>query len=576
MMNTANDPGRTGRVLAAFLAVFFLFLSFQLLVPLTSDDLCFKNHFQSLSGALSYAWQRYYIWDGRVGSYFINHTLLYLPHWITSLILALTPLLLITAVLMHALGPAWKEKLTWRHVLGTCVLLWLTVPSFGQVFFWRTGSPYSIIPIFFLFILWPYRLLLTERKSDGPLFLGAALLAAYAGLCDFSMSVAVAAITLAAGLYAFFCLKIRQVRLFIPPLFLLISFLFIYTAPGNSARVKDTAFLNSSFFQKLFSHLANQGEVQLLFLWPYVIAALAVILYLAGRRRQQSHTEWPWVPAISAFALFLAAQAAQMAYMLAPSAASRSYTSAAVLMLTAALTLYYSLDTLPVPRMATALKKCVWTIVIILSLVSVSSSLLKFYVNHTYIEDILAAVRSSPPGADLRVPPGPYRSDNYFFSGRSHQIQDNPADWMSRCFATYYGLSSIGLRGQELDMATPQGFEEALLEGTARDSVLTFSYNAPERFAGEPFILIFPKPPRHPFRWQVEKTFLPRLAGYGAVRRYIVNNYEKVIPVIQESGPQGVAGTALLPHLEHTDSGYILYKHGKEHILIPLEIRRQP
>ena len=586
---------RTNAIITTTFGLFAVFFLFQYLTPLTSDDYGFRALLTSPSAIVTQALRQFRDWDGRIGGYILNHTLLYLPHMATAIILSITPVCLIYLMNMHALGPVWKSRLTWKHLVFTFCLLWLSIPVFGQVFFWRTGTFYSITPMLALLFLWPYRVLAERGVEKNTLYGWLVLLALPVGLSEFTTGIVTALLALlAAGLHS---VKKKQCRIlpFLPPVVLLICFFIMYSAPGNMRRAQmimgDTPF---SHWNTIIAHLARQDQVQSFYLWPYLLMALCAFLLWrfnnstpsAGTGRGESRfPSWrsrlaqlfkePSVSGATVF--FLAAQAAQLAFLFAPSPAKRAYTPSIIFMIIAALTFFYSSSALLEQARSKLARwfRIFWVPAVAACFFTLCMAVIMFYQTRVFDAMCNRIIAQAGPGARLCLPPAPYPSDQYLFCGRELRVHDDPDHWMNGAFAAYHKLESVALCRQNFAMKGAAGQNTGSFNGLVTDSMLTFEYVPAPENAATPFVFAFHYPQSNPFRIYLE-SFLQRHLGQTRLfKRIVSNRYQKVFPEIDEVSGERILGRAAMPHLEHASTGYILHYDGdiKNIVaLVPLDL----
>lgn len=134
---------------------------FIYLTPWAADDYNYgADNIFSLTKILSDEYIQYFSWTGRSIAHIIARLLLQFPEVHTFL----TPLIFCSLILIiHILayGMTWKEHLSASKIFLIFALLWIGIPSFGTVFFWKTGAANYCYTLFFASVfLIPYRFLL--------------------------------------------------------------------------------------------------------------------------------------------------------------------------------------------------------------------------------------------------------------------------------------------------------------------------------------------------------------------------------------------------------------------------------
>lgn len=171
-------PARRGRfsaVAAAALAAYGLLVWFCAHTPYISDDYVFSRGTEqpfaeimagapvrpqeqaSATDVFRRPLQMYGSWDGRIGIYLVFGGILALPGWVYA---AVTPLLILGAafcLLLHVYGTSWRTELTASGLLLALGMLAVGLPSFGDIYFWRTGLGYAVSLVGALAFLLPYR-----------------------------------------------------------------------------------------------------------------------------------------------------------------------------------------------------------------------------------------------------------------------------------------------------------------------------------------------------------------------------------------------------------------------------------
>lgn len=575
---------RVTKIACATGGLFLVLLYFQALSPLALDDFTFKNLLYDPSRIIGFAIRQFEKWDGRLTGYVLNLTILSVPRWMADVFLALTPLGLMYAMLMHVFGPQWRQRITWWHPLAVFCLLWLSIPDFGQAFFWKTGSPYSIIVFLYLLLLWPYRLLAEQGRYTPWVFYAVIPLAAFCGLADFHNTLMVAGLTLAVSLFHT-ARGGRGIAPYITPLVLLACFVIIYTAPGNGVRIRTTMpeFLEQSRWAFIAAHLARQGSVQFLYFWEYLLMAIAALMLWRAPRAAAALSLPARLAAhptlCVALVFFLAAQAVQLIFMFAPPAEPRVFTSSVIFMIIAALAFArHAADDAP-PAACRTLRRGYWWAAGLVCVFHLLQAAVMYAEMDAYVTASERAFCDATLKDHVRVPAGPYRSGPYLFNGHNFSVQEQQC-WGNVQMSRYYEVYTIRLHPQyfALRFDDREAAGGARFEGKVERSQLDFVYTPDAADAQTPFSLVFLPVPLD----AVRKYGVPWLerhlsAGGDALLAALVR--QVYVPLSLDARREGerYVGQVRVPRLEHTDHGYIVHtdpQSGAVTKLIRLRIER--
>lgn len=140
-------------VAASFLLVMALFFYFVWLAPYMTDNFVFCHDIRpgyaqfyrgaeitaspmTLQGAFRQACEMYTTWCGRFAGNMAVYILFMLPHFLYSLLAAGVFCLYILLLQMCVFGRDWRQNLTPAWILGIAGMIWISIPSFGEAFFW--------------------------------------------------------------------------------------------------------------------------------------------------------------------------------------------------------------------------------------------------------------------------------------------------------------------------------------------------------------------------------------------------------------------------------------------------------
>lgn len=414
--------------------------------------------------------QMYGTWDGRVGIYLVFGGILALPGWVY---IALTPLLILGAalcLLAHVYGTSWRTELTASRLLFTLGMLAVGLPSFGDIYFWRTGLGYAVSLVCALAFLLPYRFRL-EAPSTGaahhPASVAAfALLGFFVGCIEFLTPILCAILAVSACMYFYWRGRTQSPRGWRHPTLYVVGAaavclgcLIVFLAPGNAQRMllRTPEFLQLGLMDKIVAFLLRQPQVQGLFWLPYLI--LGWSLYVLAR--------WgagPWrrrVPALTWICLATAVLG-QGAYLFAPEPPQRAYTMIAVLLLAGALIaarqaqglLRSHREAAPAPLRLARTARLLFALS---CLALIPREVLLFQAADAACRE-RDALYARSAGKAVCVPPLPVRGDRFMVLGSYQQdLEYDPAFWINQAVAACWGLESVALCPRPERHLTVQG-----------------------------------------------------------------------------------------------------------------------
>ena len=282
-MTQANDGGhRYGATALTAAAIFAFMLALNHWMPLHRDDYDYMMVWKtgvpiaSLSDVLSSAMQHYLLHGGRMVTVFCLDLFLWLGKPLFDAANALMFLALSALVMMHARRSAALTR-TPGLLAVAALLLWLSLPHFGEVAVWKSGSTvylWSAVPAF-LFLL-PYNLALKamgagRRARHAWAILPMFLLGILAGWSIENLAVTVTLLAFGCTLYA------RRHGAFAPWMLTgavgaLAGLIGLVAAPGNYVRY-DAQGADKGILIHLGNQIAGQGEM-LLYLLPVLLLIL--------------------------------------------------------------------------------------------------------------------------------------------------------------------------------------------------------------------------------------------------------------------------------------------------------------
>ena len=309
---------RSNRIVLVCLVIMAVMSWFCAMTPWISDDFGFSNN---EAGLWATQVKEYLEWSGKFVGHFMSRVLLSGPQWLHPVLTPIMFMLLVAGGALLALGAQWRERLHAWHLVVMAGLVWVALPAFGTVFFWRTGTPdYGYSLVWATLFLVPYRMWADRadyRMPGGALFVIAGVLAGWSnenvGMLALLTALTVAAFRLrASGRVPLWAMAgIAGAAL---------GWGMMMAAPGNAVRLAavggaDKIPLVSMSALLRFMQFWSTEQLEML---PYFLAALVLAWLL---RRQGLLKPAVWLPAV---AFFLMAQASLAAFVASPSTPYRA------------------------------------------------------------------------------------------------------------------------------------------------------------------------------------------------------------------------------------------------------------
>ncbi len=328
MPKQENMPLTTARLIIAALLIFAAMALFCALSPWVFDDFGYGAGSSSLAALFSAQIQEHLSWSGKFIGHFMARVLLHGPAFLHPLLSPLVFLGLLFSGLILILGPCWRKTIRAWQIILLFGLLWFSIPAFGTVFFWRTGTPDYGYGLFWgTAFLIPYRFLLTREAQPKKAGLWRAALFAIFGLLAGLSNENVGALAILLALLASLChfRAARKIPLWAASGIIgaIIGWLLMLSAPGNAIRLASLGgtaripLLSLPAFERFLSFLGSQ-ELELA---PYILINL-VSLYILHRQKRLTLTA-----ALPGLAFFLISQASLAAFILSPSTPYRAMTA---------------------------------------------------------------------------------------------------------------------------------------------------------------------------------------------------------------------------------------------------------
>lgn len=405
----------------------------------------------TLASAWRQAIDMYFTWCGRFTGNLIVYLLFMLPHWLYALLAAGLYGLYLLALLMCIFGREWKQRISPGWLFGMAALLWASIPSYGEAFFWLSvGGQIALLGQ--ALILLPFRFAL-DASIHSKNALTAACCAT--GLCAAGFAVSMLDYPTSAALppTAVICVVFLWLRdrafpwlLAFCALGLCLGGLATLTAPGNFSRLTLSTdpdvvvYLSSSWAAKLtgwLMHLPGAAMQQ----FPALLFLVCSCLRLARTAPA------PWfrhIP-ISAWLFFIPACLTHGAYLFTAWPPSRAFATSSVQLLICACIIFVSAPTPGIGRMFKFLR----SLLCLYCVCSLAYEACQFQILSREYEEREALIAKAAESATL--PPISVLPDRHQpLGGPLGDISADPGYWINRAVASHYGLKTVILSAPEL------------------------------------------------------------------------------------------------------------------------------
>ena len=312
---------RRNRLILTSLLIMAIMSWFCAMTPWVSDDHAFSSIYPGCTGMWDMQVLEYHEWSGKFIGHFMSRFLLRGPVWLHPLLTPAMFLLLVTGGSLLALGAQWRERLSAWHLAVMAGLVWIALPAFGTVFFWRTGTgDYGYSLVWGVLFLVPYRM--WAEKADfrlpGGLLYG--LVGLLAGWSNENVGMLVLLAALGVTLVRWRTSRSAPAWAISGIAGAAIGWGMMMAAPGNAVRLAAVGgadkipLLSKPAFLRFFEFWGTQ-QLEML---PYFIVALAFAWLL---RRRGLLKPAAWIPPV---VFFLMAQASLAAFIASPSTPYRA------------------------------------------------------------------------------------------------------------------------------------------------------------------------------------------------------------------------------------------------------------
>ncbi|WP_324835859.1 DUF6056 family protein [Desulfovibrio sp.] len=312
---------RRNRFIFTSLLIMGIMSWFCAMTPWVSDDYAFSSIYPGCTSLWDMQVLEYREWSGKFVGHFMSRVLLRGPAWLHPLLTPAMFLLLVASGSLLAVGAQWRERLSAWHLAVMAGLVWIALPAFGTVFFWRTGTgDYGYSLVWGVLFLVPYRIWADKADFRMPGGLLYALVGILAGWSNENVGMLV--LLAALGVTLFRWRASRNV-----PAWALSGIAgaafgwgMMMAAPGNAVRLAAVGGAGKIPLLSLpaFLRFLEFWSTQQLEMLPYFLASLALAWLL---RRRGLLKPAVWIPSVI---FFLMAQASLAAFIASPSTPYRA------------------------------------------------------------------------------------------------------------------------------------------------------------------------------------------------------------------------------------------------------------
>ncbi|WP_291331454.1 DUF6056 family protein [Desulfovibrio sp.] len=316
--SSSSHSFRRNRIVLVSLVIMAVMSWFCAMTPWISDDYAFSKNG---AGLWTTQVKEYMEWSGKFIGHYMARVLLSGPEWVHPVLTPIMFMLLVASGTLLALGAQWRERLRAWHLVVVAGLIWIALPAFGTVFFWRTGTgDYGYSLTWATLFLVPYRMLADRadfRLPGGVLFVFAGILAGWS-----NENVGMLALLTALGVTAFRWRASGRAHLWAVAGIAgaALGWGMMMAAPGNAIRLAAVGGMEKiplASMKALLRFMEFWSTEQLEML-PYFLAAL---LFAWMLRRRGLLKPAVWIPAM---VFFLMAQASLAAFVASPSTPFRA------------------------------------------------------------------------------------------------------------------------------------------------------------------------------------------------------------------------------------------------------------
>ena len=415
--------------------IFISMLILNFLTPLLADDYSYglnlnSKRISSIIDIFDYQVWHYFNWGGRTIAHTLAQTFLIFPKAIFNVLNSFIYTVLIYLIYLH--GKLNRKNKDYPYILLLIhLLLWFTIPVFGQSFIWLIGScNYLWTTVIILYFLWLYRKNSLSEKWYNLLFMF--ILGLLAGWTNENTSaglIIILAFSLIINKVETRKFELSKTRLF-GIIGTLAGFVIMICAPGNyirSAEFKDHTFIIIKIIKRALD-ITNNLENIILPLLIVIIILISLKIYHKKKVEKEAYT------------FILGGFAAIYAMVLSPTFPKRAWTGAIIFFVIAIVILIYDLDTINHLYKFILVDFC-----IILSIIYIGQYINTArdinYLRHTWNDRIDIINESSKDKIFEFYKYETYNSKNPAYD--LSDIGDDPEEWPNNSISKYYGINGI-------------------------------------------------------------------------------------------------------------------------------------
>lgn len=426
------------------IVLFAVYFVINYLTPAIADDYRAMGYWKydsdgkmhSFSDLFESCVDNYYSWSGRILSHLTVMLFCYLPPVVFDVLNSC--MCMLVSFLIYKICMAGKKDNIFLFA-GIHILLWLSVPDYGQVFFWTSGSGNYLWTSFWILLAILIFRKYAVQNRDFCLKKWHAIITIPIGvLAGAAMENMSAGMIVILTLYLVYYKKMK-IKICFPILGAyvgsILGFAFLMLAPGN--RVRSNAEAGLSFVFKLFIFS---------YYWVIFIAGLCIIWFLLRAYIRAYRQEAAQIHDQSAIFL-LGAVCSAGCLVFAPTLPERAWYIACVFLIIA-LGIYFveiDLDKQVLARQVIRILSIGAAIYCLISAADTVLYSMEIY-KQTKLREEYILQEKEKGNLDITVPiithRYPLRSHHDALTGLS-DIQENPEYWINQEVARYYGVNTV-------------------------------------------------------------------------------------------------------------------------------------